>query len=145
MLKYRDMLEKMTRWSGIGAVALGLFASCAGLDESMIPGSAASLAKDQIMLVRKEPPSFGFHRLATQSRIHPDIGLFVERHGIPDFLAETRNSERQYFILYYLKARKAFACRTRSGQAGAVEFAGPYPITDGEFLKLDEFRTKKSQ
>jgi hypothetical protein len=102
------------------------------------------MAKDQIMLVRREPPSFGFRRLETQSRNHPDLGYFVRKQGLPDFLAETGDRDRRYFILYYLKARQAFACRTRRSpkHVEAVEFAGPYPITDGEYRMLDGFRRK---
>jgi hypothetical protein len=128
---------------GLGATACVLLGSCAGFDKSWVPGSAASLAQDQIMLVRKEPPSFGFHRLETQSRIYPDLGLFVKQRGQPDFLAETGDHERHYFILYYLRERKAFACRTRPRHAGTVEFSGPYPITAGEYRLLDGFRRGK--
>ncbi len=69
--------------------------------------------------------------------------MFVQQRGHPDFLAETGDHDRHYFILYYLKQRQAFACRTRAGHAGAVEFAGPYPITDGEYRLLDGFRRGK--
>ena len=92
------------------------------------------------MLVRNDPPSFGYQRLVSQAHAYPDLGLFVTKHGVPDFLAETGNRERRYFILYYLKQRHAFACRTHSGDSRAVEFAGPYPITDGEYKLLDGFR-----
>jgi hypothetical protein len=105
----------------------------------------AAAAKNQIMLVRAEPPSFGYHRLGYQSQTYPDLAIFVRKHGLPDFLAETGEQGRQYFILYYLEGRKAFACRTTSA-ARSVEFAGPYPITDREFRLLDGFRrdpTKK--
>ncbi len=92
------------------------------------------------MLVRKTPPSFGYQRLLTQTDHFPDLGIFVKKHGIPDFLAETGNSERRYFILYYLGSRHAFACRTQAGSNQSVEFAGPYPITQGEFKLLNGFR-----
>lgn len=103
-------------------------------------GAMAGAASNQIMLVRKEPPSFGYQRLSSQAGVYPDLGYFVSEHGVPNFLAETGNRERHYFILYYLEDREAFACRTRSGNRGAVEFAGPYPITDREFRMLDGFR-----
>ncbi len=100
----------------------------------------SAAANDQIMLVRQDPPSFGYQRLVSQTLVYPDMGFFVSRHGIPNFLAETGNRERHYFILYYLQSRKAFACRVRSGRSGAVEFAGPYPITPREYRLLDGFR-----
>src|SRR6187401_1905099 len=111
-----------------GSMAACLFSiSCGVVETPLIPGSQAALAKDQIMLVRKEPPSFGYQRLQSQTRSFPDLGLFVTKHGTPDFLAETGNWERHYFILYYLESRQAFACRTGSQNHQSVEFAGPYP------------------
>jgi hypothetical protein len=107
-------------------------------------GNMAAAAKDQIMLVRADPPSFGYQRLEYQSRVYPDLALFVTKHGLPDFLAETGERDRQYFILYYLGDREAFACRTTSA-ARSVEFAGPYPITDKEFRLLDGFRRDPSK
>ena len=91
------------------------------------------------MLVRKEPQSFGFQRLTTQIGAYPDLGFFVSKHGLPNFLAETGTRENKYFILYYLTDREAFACRTRVENRRTVEFAGPYPITDREFRLLDAF------
>ena len=92
------------------------------------------------MLVRNEPPSFGFQRLTTQSAVYPDLQVFVSQRGLPNFLAETGTGDRRYFILYYLADREAFACRTRPENQRSVEFAGPYPITDREFRLLDGFR-----
>ena len=92
------------------------------------------------MLVRKAPPSFGFMRLESQLPIYPDLAVFVQTRGLPDFLAETGDHDQHYLIFYYLKARQAYACRTRPGRSGALEFAGPYPVTPGEYRLLDAFR-----
>src|SRR6478672_13236901 len=86
-----------------------LMTSCGVVESPLIPGSQTAAAQDQIMLVRKDPPSFGYQRLVSQALAHPDLGLFVNKHGVPDFLAETGNMERRYFILYYLGERHAFA------------------------------------
>ena len=123
-----------------GWAACLMVTGCGVVESPLIPGSSAAAAQDQIMLVRKEPPSFGYYRLATQLQTYPDMGVFVASKGLPDFLAETGNSDRRYFILYYLKTRQAFACRTRTGSKQAVEFAGPYPITAKEYQVLDTFR-----
>jgi hypothetical protein len=117
-----------------------VFVSCAPIGEIWLRGNTSAAANDQIMLVRQQPPSFGYLRLGTQSLAYPDLAVFVKKQGVPDFLAETHNRARHYFILYYLNERKAFACRSRSGNRGAVEFAGPYPITRREFQLLDGFR-----
>lgn len=103
------------------------------------------MARNQMMLVRKEPPTFGYYRLTSLSKIYPDLAFFVHKKGDPDFLAETDNRSRNYFILYYLEPRQAFACRTRPGQRQSIEFAGPYPITDKEYKVLDGFRTKETR
>lgn len=98
------------------------------------------MARNQIMWVDEESGTLGYRRLETQSRVYPDLGLFVEKKGRPDFLAETTDSNRSYFILYYLEQRRAYACRTRPGKDRSVEFSGPYPITDKEYETLSEFR-----
>ena len=131
--------------TALGGVALVLIAACARFDESWIPGSAAALANNQIMLVRSDPPSFGFKRLVTRAELYPDMLWFVKQHGIPDFLAETGDGGWQYYVLYYLKSRQAYACRTHPGHSPTIEFSGPYPITDREFRRLDDFRRGKSR
>lgn len=130
----------MRRVLGIALIGL-LVSSCAQVSGTWM----AMAANDQMMLVRPEPPSFGYHRLVAQSANYPDLGGFVSQRGLPDFLAETGNQESRYLILYYLKKRHAFACRTRPGNNRAVEFAGPYPITDKEFRLLDGFRRDPSR
>lgn len=119
--------------------------SCVHVGDSWIPGTSASASNNQIMLVRAEPESFGYQRLTGQIRSHPDLGIFVEQRGLPDFLAETHNKDRHYFILYYLKERAAYACRTPVRGGKTVEFAGPYPITDREYKVLDGFRKTSQQ
>lgn len=126
-------------------MVLGLMTvACSQMADTVLFGSESAAAKDQIMLVRKEPQSFGFQRLTTQINAYPDLGFFVSKHGLPNFLAETGTRENKYFILYYLSDREAFACRTRVEAPGAVEFAGPYPVTDREFRLLDAFRRDPS-
>lgn len=127
------------------AAAFLLLEGCGVVQSPLIPGSTAAAAKDQIMLVRKEPPSFGYERVMTQCRFFPDFGVFVGQKGLPDFLAETGNRDRQYFILYYLGERHAYACRTRPENRLAIEFAGPYPITAREYKLLDGFRKDPSR
>ena len=122
-----------------------LVSSCTNLGDSWMIGSMAAAAKNQIMLVREEPASFGYQRLITLSREYPDLTLFVTKRGLPDFLAETGEKNQQYFILYYLQNRQAFACRTRQKPDQGLEFAGPYPITDREFRALDNFRRDPSK
>ncbi len=118
--------------------------SCSQISNTLLHGSEAAAAKDQIMLVRQEPPSFGYQRLVTQMNQFPDLAFFVSRHGVPNFLAETGSQGRKYFILYFLQERKAFVCRNQVENPAAVEFAGPYPITEREFKLLDAFRKDPS-
>ncbi|MCX8497167.1 MAG: hypothetical protein ORN51_13385 [Akkermansiaceae bacterium] len=126
----------------VGCGWLGVFL-VAGWVVSCVPTSAsrnAAAAKDQMMLVREDPPSFGMQRLVTQAHAYPDLATFVSEKGLPDFLAETGDQQRDYLILYYLQNRKAFACRTNLGHEKKLEFAGPYPISAGEFQLLDGFQ-----
>lgn len=117
--------------------------SCAKFEESGLPGSASSMARNQIMWIRKEPSTFGYYRLSSLENVYPDLAFFVAKRGTPDFLAETRNHDRNYFFLYYLKPREAYSCRTRPGQRSAIEFSGPYPITPKEYGILTGFRDRK--
>ena len=103
-------------------------------------GWTASAANDRIMLVRAEPPSFGYARLSRQTRLYPDLSLFVTRHGLPGFIAEITNRNQHYVILYYPTDRQAFACRTKGAGSHQIEFAGPYPITPREYKTLEGFR-----
>ena len=143
MTRFFKILVKL-QFAAVLAMGLPLV-SCTHVVDIWLPGSMSAAANDQIMLVRQAPPSFGYRRLGTQSVAYPDLAVFVKKQGVPNFLAETHNNERHYFILYYLSERKAFACRRRSGNRGAVEFAGPYPITGREFRLLDGFRKDPSR
>ena len=114
-------------------------------EESGLPGSAASMAHNQIMLVSAQPEeTFGHYRLVSLMRIYPDLGVFTAKRGIPDFLAETSNRQQQYYILYYLKTRQAYAARTRPPQRNRLEFAGPYPVTEKEKRILEDLRKKET-
>jgi hypothetical protein len=139
----RVMIGKWARCGGAAAM-LWLANGCTTFEESGLPGSASSMARNQIMLVRAEPESFGHYRLASLMRIYPDLDLFVAKRGVPDFLAETNNSRQHYYILYYLDERKAFAARTRAPHPMRLEFAGPYPITDKERKTLDQMKGEQT-
>ncbi len=134
---------RLSLGSPLCALALGL-SSCSTFEESGLPGSAASMAHNQMMYVRGDPVTFGHYRLTSLARIRPDLDRFLRKRGLPDFLAETSNRGRSYYILYYLNDRQAYASRTRAGNGPALEFAGPYPITPKEYKILDGIRQKQS-
>ena len=134
-------------WSGmikaIGLAAVFGLSACMGFEESGLPGSSSSMARNQIMLVEEVPPTFGYRRLTRQMRAFPDMAAFVGNEGVPNFLAETKSNGQDYFILYYLSERQAFACRTRSNSGRRLEFSGPYPVTDKEYQLLNDVRKKE--
>jgi len=144
-------MQRLTRDWGRRILVIGtglacaLLSACSTYEESGLPGSASSMARNQMMLVRETPPSFGHYRLTLLERSYPDLTFFVGKHGTPDFLAETSNSGRNYFILYYLDRRQAYACRSRAGEKVPLEFAGPYPITRKEYKILDGMREKQQK
>ncbi len=129
----------------ITGAAFLLLASCASFEESGLPGSASSMAHNQIMVVSSEPATFGHYRLTSLMRIYPDLDLFVAKRGMPDFLAETHNARQHYFIIYYLKQSEAYAARTRPPHRERLEFAGPYPVTDKEKQTLWEMQKGRSK
>lgn len=129
----------------LAAAACMLATGCGPVADAWMTGRTAAAAEDQIMLVRADPPSFGFQRLQHQSGVYPDLGLFLSQNGLPDFLAETTGGNRHYLILYYLKKRQAYACRTLAARTRDVEFAGPYPITDKEYKLLTGFQKEAAR
>jgi hypothetical protein len=133
-----------SRYLSVVALALACL-SCARFEESGLPGSASSMAQNQIMLIDAETQSLGHYRLTSLMRIHPDLRHFVAKHGTPDFLAETNNDRRHYFILYYLPTRQAYAARTRFADRGRLEFSGPYPVTKSEKVTLEALIPTKSR
>ena len=114
-----------------------LLGACAP-NHGWLSRSPASAANNQMMLVRDDPDSFGYQRLMVKAQQFPDLGIFIEDTGLPDFFAETSSGERQYLIFYYLRQRQAFACRGKGADSNEVEFSGPYSITDSEYRLLSE-------
>lgn len=132
---------KFTSLSTLAAITL-LTGACAPATNSTYLKRTSAAAKDHIMLVRHAPPTFGFQRLVALATAYPDLGIFLQQTGDPDFLAETNKGGNRYLILYYMNSRKAFACRTGEGRSRQVEFSGPYPITDGEARTLRGLRER---
>lgn len=117
--------------------------ACAPVGTAWRESREASMAADQIMLVRQTPATFGWQRIRTLSARYPDLQEFFRQTGSPDFLAETQSEERRYLILYYLDRRQAYACRTKNFRSREVEFSGPYPITPAEHRTLKGFRKQR--
>lgn len=113
-------------------------------NDSYLQRTARS-ANGHIMLVRREPATFGFQRMAAHAIAHPDLGAFLSQKGDPDFLAETNKGSNRYLILYYMKSRHAFACRTAGDGSEQIEFSGPYPITKGEAKTLQDLRDRSEE
>lgn len=119
------------------SVALGMAAAGCG--------TASRGGGNQMMLVRQSPGTLGYQKLMAKSAQSGDLKLFFEQKGLPDFVAEANSSDRQYLILYYLDKHQAFACRAKSKRPGDVEFAGPYPITAGEWKLLTNVKKQADQ
>lgn len=114
---------------------------CGSVPDSWTLRRDASSA-NQMMLVREKPDTLGYRRLMAKSQQFGDVKIFIDQTGLPDFVAETHSSDRDYLIFYYLDKREAFACRTRTRGSAQVEFAGPYPMAAGELRLL---KAAKSQ
>jgi len=70
---------------------------------------------------------------------------FLDARSLPDFLAETSDESRTYFILYFLAQKQAFAFRTQPEDRASLEASGPYPITNREQQTLEDFRAQASE
>lgn len=117
----------------VGCLAL---AGCGSVSDSWTTRRDASTASNRMMLVRETPETLGYRRIMSKSQKSGDLKIFINQTGLPDFLAETNNDDREYLIFYYLKRHQAYACRTKGG--GGVEFSGPYAMTPGELRLLTE-------
>ncbi len=117
-----------------------LLVACGPVRRDWDAGWTERAAQDRIMLVRDTPETLGHRRLVYQSAAHPNLDVFLKERGLPDFIAETSSDDRQYLILYYLDSKNAFACRTRRGPGEAIDFAGPYTMTERETKVLRELQ-----
>lgn len=126
------------------ACAALLCVACAPTTNFSYLQRTSASANDHIMLVRRDPPTFGFQRLSAHAIALPDLGVFLRQRGEPDFLAETDKRGNRYLILYYTKSGRAFACRTAGDGSRHVEFSGPYPITAGEARTLQGLRDRSA-
>lgn len=120
--------------------AVALTGSCRPVADAWMTGWTGAQANDRIMLVRQEPRSLGYQRIASQIGVYPDLGVFLKSRGMPDFLAESTTNNRHFLILYYLDAKSAFACRAKAPSTREIEFAGPYTMTARECRLLRELK-----
>lgn len=136
------------RWKtvgyGIGGLAVALTMACRPVADAWMTGWTGGQANDRIMLVRQEPRSLGYQRMLSQSGVYPDLGVFLERWGMPDFLAESSANNRHFLILYYLDAKNAYSCRAKAPSTREIEFAGPYKMTEREYRLLRQLKAKGS-
>ncbi|MFK7851459.1 MAG: hypothetical protein AB8D78_10820 [Akkermansiaceae bacterium] len=123
-----------------GFVGLLIGPSCTQSGSASFLQRTNAQAKDHIMLVRQEPPTFGFRRLVALSDYYPDLPVFLKSKGLPGFMAETSRGGNRYLILYYTEIREQFAVRSGDGASRQVEFSGPYPITEKEIKALGKLR-----
>lgn len=135
----------MLRVAPVVVMAVGFLAlaGCGSVSESWTTRRDASTASNRMMLVRETPDTLGYRRLMAKSQESGDLKIFIDQTGLPDFLAEANNDDREYLIFYYLKRHQAFACRTKGG--GGVEFSGPYAMTPGELKLLTEAKKQADQ
>lgn len=142
---FMNFLSATTAWRLAVLLSLALCGACRPLTDAWTTGWTESQANDRIMLVREEPRTLGYRRLVSQSGIYPDLDAFLHVRGLPDFLAESNASKRRLLILYYLDDRSAVACRANAPSTRAIEFAGPYPITDREYQTLSQLKKDSTQ
>lgn len=105
-------------------------------------GVSSRDSSNQMMLVRESPGTLGYRKLMMKSEECGDLKIFLSEKGLPDFVAEANSSDREYLIFYYLDKHQAFACRSKYSNPSAVEFAGPYAMTSGEWKLLTNVKKK---
>jgi hypothetical protein len=108
-------------------------------------GVSSRESGNQMMLVRETPGSLGYRKLMAKSEQCGDLKIFIGEKGLPDFVAEANSTDREYLIFYYLDKHQAFACRSKYSNPSAVEFAGPYAMTAGEWKLLSGVKKKAGE
>ncbi len=122
--------------TALNCIIIAGISSCESLENTGYLNQTAATAHDHIMLVEKNPPTFGYERLYALSQHYHDLSKFIEKEGKPRYYAETTNGGSRYLILYYSERREAFACRSVLKSPHKIEFSGPYPITKNELATL---------
>jgi hypothetical protein len=126
-------------------IAVWAMNSCSSVGNTGYLYQTAGAAHDHMMLVRENPPTFGYERLSALSQYYPDLAEFIKRERLPRYYAETSSGGSRYLILYYPKRSEAFACRSLSKLSHQIEFSGPYPITKNELETLGELEADIAQ
>jgi hypothetical protein len=122
--------------------AAALTASCSDMGAAWNMNWTRSAARGRIMLVADHPQTLGLKRLESQSRLHPDLRLFLQINGRPDFLAETDSDGQRFLVFYYLDEEVAYAARIPRTKARGMKFDGPHPITAGEIELFGNLRAQ---
>lgn len=135
-------MERRLKMNGYWVVGLAvvLISGCRPVADAWMTGWTGAEANDRIMLIRQEPRSLGYQRMQSQAGVYPDLGVFLDHRGMPDFLAESTSNKRHFLILYYLDASSAYACRAKAPSTREIEFAGPYAMTRKEVNLLREMK-----
>ena len=135
-------MERWLKMTSLGAMgmAMALGGGCRPVADAWMTGWTGAEANDRIMLVRQQPRTLGYQRMLSQAGVYPDLAIFVNERGMPDFLAESTTNNRHFLILYYLEKRSAYACRAKAPSTREIEFSGPYPITEREYRLLGDLK-----
>ena len=102
---------------------------CTLLGGPSLPGTGDSAARDRILHVTEDPPSFGFKRLTQHAAASAALKEFLEARGHPDFIIEDTGLVSRKLVLYYVKPDQAYLLSIKKGlTAQKFDVSGPEPI-----------------
>jgi hypothetical protein len=138
------MMHWRKNWVWLPGLAVLLCSACQPVSDAWMAGWTRSESQDQIMLVRKDPPSLGQRRLTSLAGVYPDLGGFLRAHGSPEFLAETHTSNRHFLVLYYLTTQTSYVCQAKQPSTREISPAVPYTMSRRECNLLKDFQRQAS-
>lgn len=101
---FRVAMNKIPRL-GLACLLIALFTGCAGFGH----GYYKARARDQYLRVDKSADNFGYKRVQQITEFRKDaVKSFLEENGMPDYLYEYESNDREGFVFYYIKKRKAY-------------------------------------
>lgn len=122
------------------AVCCGL-CQCSSQFAAWHVGRTNEAAENRILLIQPHPPSMGYQRLLSQRQLHPEFAEWLDKMGMPEFMAEKTKDDFHYLVLYYASQRRAYCCRTANHYTSQpFEISGPWNISAHELRILQQFR-----
>ena len=111
----------------LGVLMLGSLASCETYKSATYLGWTQVDAQG-LMPVRENPPSLAWKRLKAHAALNDVVKLFLQSHGMPDYIIESQGLWQGGICLFYQSKNQAWMILSKGNQARTTRILGPEPI-----------------